>query len=153
MEEIGKLPAFIKNFMDLEDNISVNQVKLLDIIFSKLNTNELVSSNIIFNGTIEDGLKLVKTEKKENETIDVDTLTNLLTYIDHKLNEYANEPDKIFFYKALISLAKNANYIKAKEQITLNFLFDKLEFYNREIIASNTDENKFAVKRIKKSSN
>ena len=154
MENIGIVPLVIRNFLDLEDKISVNQLKILDVIFSKLNTHELVSSNVIWDGIIEDGLKLVKKDKEyDDDTIDIETLTNLLTYIDQKLNEHAEEPDKIIFYKALINLARNANYLTAKEQITLNFLFDKLEFYNKEIITSNTDTEKFAIKMKKKATN
>ena len=142
------VPSFIKNYLELEDNISNDQIKILENLFSKIKDNEVTSSNVIYDNNIEDGIKLVPKKKNKTDNIDSDITKQLLNFINNELNNSNNNANKILFNKAFISLIENSNYISSKEQIVLNFLFDKLNYYDKELVIS--DENKFAIKRKEK---
>ena len=142
------VPSYLKNYLELEDNINLEQIKILDILFSKVDKYEINSSNVIYESNIEDGIKLVKKDKEKQKIMDEETLKELLLFVDKQINNNKNNTDKISFYKSFTNLIKNSEFINSKEQIVLNFLFDKLNYFDKELVMS--EDNKFAIKRKSK---
>ena len=142
------VPSYLKNYLELEDSINLEQIKILDILFSKVDKYEINSSNVIYESNIEDGIKLVKKDKEKQKIMDEETLKELLLFVDKQINNNKNNTDKISFYKSFTNLIKNSEFINSKEQIVLNFLFDKLNYFDKELVMS--EDNKFAIKRKSK---
>lgn len=148
MNEIEKAPSFIKNYLELEDSIDINQAEALNVLFSKVNSNEITSSNVIYENMIEDGIKLLPKNKTKQDKLDEKSTKELLSFIDNEIDKNKNDSRKMSFYKAFTTLIKNSNYINTSEEIVLNFLFDKIKYFDKEIVYDNSD--KFAVRRKKR---
>ena len=142
------VPILIKTFENFQDNISVNQLEVMEDLFKKMGSFKLDHSNIIFNGRLEEGLVLELYPKQMNKTISEETKEELLNKINQKIESSTNE-EEIHYYKTLVTLIENLNYISPKEQLILKIVFDSMYDHNEELLASKDNETEYAIKRRK----
>jgi hypothetical protein len=145
IEKIEKVPDFVKNYLNLENNISIEQIKILNNLFEKIDTFELKSINILYDGLINDGLTMIPCQKIKMNNLNSDMGKYILNLIHQKLKEEKNI-EKIYFYKTLINLINKINYINIEEQVLFNFLFDELGIQNKEITEIINGEKKYIIK-------
>ena len=133
------IPSVIKNFLELHDNVDLNEIKVLKDIFDKIDKYELIEKNTIYEDIIYVSLTLLPKVKKKKDFIDEEKINNinfLMTDIDTIEDGY--------YYKTLVTLIKNFNYIDYDEQIILNFLFYDLNDGIKKL--SEVEKTKFLIK-------
>lgn len=52
--------------------------------------------------------------------------------------------ETIYFYRTLLLLIQQANYVENQEQVLLNFLFDDMQYENKQL--QEVEERKYAIK-------
>ena len=122
---IENLPQIIRRYLDLENDIEIEEIKILNNFFKKINNYELKSGNILYNGLINDGLVMIPCIKRKKDNIDNEIKISLIKNLNKKIKE-ENDIKIIYFYKTLSILIDNINYITEEEQVLFNFLFDEL---------------------------
>lgn len=133
------IPSVIKNFLELHNNIDLNEIKILKDIFDKIDKYELIEKNTIYDGMIYDSLNLLPKEKNKKDFINEEKISD----IDFLMHDIDTIEDG-YYYKTLITLIKNFNYIDYQEQIILNFLFYDLNDGIKKL--NEVEKTKFLIK-------
>lgn len=124
----GEIPIIIDEYLESKDKLNINELKSLKKIFEKIGYCELKSTNILFNNLIVDGLILIPKQKRNLNILDGKRINEIISSIG-KITTIEDG----YYYKTLISLIKNINYIDIEEQILLIFLFDQINYDNKKI--------------------
>lgn len=143
---IENMPIILKKYMELENNIDIDNLKILNEIFDKIDTYEIKSTNILMDGLIIDGLLMNPEKKHKIENLKDNELDIILKTINQKFNKDLSNINEAYFYNTFIKLINKFNYIYLEEQVILNFLFEEIKEENKSLQEVNNGEKKFIIK-------
>lgn len=136
------MPIILQNFLDLESNIDIENLKILNEIFEKVDHYEIKSTNVLMDGLIIDGLVMNPKQK-----IKLDNLKKSESeFILKAMNKKINDIKEAYFYNTFIKFVNKFNYIDLEEQVILNFLFEEIKEENKNLQEVNNGDKKYIIK-------
>lgn len=140
------MPIVLQKYIELENYIDIDNLKILNEIFEKVDTYEIKSTNVLMNGLIIDGLVMNPQQKQKLNNLKNDESQIILKKINQKLNTNLNDINEAYFYNTFIKFVNKFNYIGLEEQVILNFLFEEIKEENKSLQEVNNGEKKYIIK-------
>lgn len=142
------LPVYIETFILDGRDLESEQLEILKGFYERLFDREVVSSNIIFDGMIEDGYVFKPKEKTADPDADMmpDAKEWLKDYISSLTATDSMSQEEQLYIEVLEAMIKALPYMSAQEQITVNFSMDKICLYKKRIVKA-PEEEKYALIR------
>lgn len=146
MIDIKNMPIVLKKYIDLKDNIDINNLTILNEIFEKIDEYELKSTNVLFDNLIIDGLIMNPSKKEKMNNLKNGELENILKIINQKVDKNLIDINEVYFYNTFIKLINKFEYISFEEQVILNFLFEEIKEENKELQRIENGDKKYIIK-------
>ena len=146
MIDIENMPIVLKKYIDLKDNIDINNLTILNEIFEKIDEYELKSTNVLFDNLIIDGLIMNPSKKEKMNNLKNGELENILKIINQKVDKNLIDINEVYFYNTFIKLIDKFEYISFEEQVILNFLFEEIKEENKELQRIENGDKKYIIK-------
>lgn len=146
MIDIENMPIVLKKYIDLKDNIDINNLTILNEIFEKIDEYELKSTNVLFDNLIIDGLIMNPSKKEKMNNLKNGELENILKIINQKVDKNLIDINEVYFYNTFIKLIDKFEYISFEEQVILNFLFEEIKEENKELQRMENGDKKYIIK-------
>lgn len=146
MIDIENMPIVLKKYIDLKDNIDINNLTILNEIFEKIDEYELKSTNVLFDNLIIDGLIMNPSKKEKMNNLKNGELENILKIINQKVDKNLIDINEVYFYNTFIKLINKFEYISFEEQVILNFLFEEIKEENKELQRIENGDKKYIIK-------
>lgn len=146
MIDIESMPIVLKKYVDLKDNIDINNLNILNEIFEKIDEYELKSTNVLFDNLIVDGLIMNPSKKEKMNNLKNAELENILKIINQKINKNIMDINEAYYYNTLTKLINKFEYISFEEQVILNFLFEEIKEENKELQRIENGDKKYIIK-------
>ena len=140
------IPIVLQRYIELENYIDIDNLKILNEIFEKVDKYEIKSTNVLMDGLIIDGLVMEPKQKQKIENLKNDESQIILKKINQKLNTNLNDINEAYFYNTFIKFVNKFNYICLEEQVILNFLFEEIKEENKNLEEVNNGEKKYIIK-------
>ena len=84
------IPIVLQRYIELENYIDIDNLKILNEIFEKVDKYEIKSTNVLMDGLIIDGLVMEPKQKQKIENLKNDESQIILKKINQKLNTNLN---------------------------------------------------------------
>lgn len=140
------MPIVLQNYIELEKYIDIDNLKILNDIFDKVDSYEIKSTNVLMDGLIIDGLVMKPLQKQKLNNLKNDESQIILKKINQKLNKNLNDINEAYFYNTFIKFVNKFNYICLEEQVILKFLFEEIKEENKSLQEVNNGDKKYIIK-------
>lgn len=140
------IPIVLQRYMELENVIDIDNLKILNEIFEKIDTYEIKSTNVLMDGLIIDGLVMKPKQKQKIDNLKKSESECILKTLNKKFNKDLNDINEAYFYNTFIKFVNKFNYIGIEEQVILNFLFEEIKEENKNLEEVNNGEKKYIIK-------
>lgn len=140
------IPIVLQRYIELENYIDIDNLKILNEIFEKVDTYEIKSTNVLMDGLIIDGLVMKPKQKQKIDNLKNSESEFILKTMNKKFNKDLNNINEAYFYNTFIKFVNKFNYIGLEEQVILNFLFEEIKEENKNLEEVNNGEKKYIIK-------
>ena len=140
------MPIVLQKYMELESVIDIDNLKILNEIFEKVDTYEIKSTNVLMDGLIIDGLVMKPKQKQKIYNLKKSESEFILKTMNKKFNKDLSDINEAYFYNTFIKFVNKFNYICLEEQVILNFLFEEIKEENKNLEEVNNGEKKYIIK-------
>ena len=140
------MPIVLQKYMELESVIDIDNLKILNEIFEKVDKYEIKSTNVLMDGLIIDGLVMKPKQKQKIDNLKKSESEFILKTMNKKFNKDLNDINEAYFYNTFIKFVNKFNYIGLEEQVILNFLFEEIKEENKNLEEVNNGEKKYIIK-------
>ncbi len=140
------LPDILKNYIQIQEQLDVEQMQLLRNLFEKMDQFELESINVLWNGLIVDGLVVLPNkEKKKTNLISEECKQRILNEIGHQMGQDSSNLQNVYYTKSFIALIQKLNYLTNKEQFLFNCLFEVMKMEGKKLETIKPEERTYVI--------
>lgn len=140
------LPDMLKNYIQIQEKIDVEQMQLLRNLFEKMDRFELESINVLWDGLIVDGLVILPNkEKKKTNLISEECKQRILNEIGQQMSQDSSNLQNVYYTKSFIALIEKMNYFTNKEQFLFNCLFEVMKMEGKKLETIKPEERTYVI--------
>lgn len=140
------LPDILKNYIQIQEKIDVEQMQLLRNLFEKMDRFELESINVLWDGLIVDGLVILPNkEKKKTNLISEECKQRILNEIGQQMSQDSSNLQNVYYTKSFIALIEKMNYFTNKEQFLFNCLFEVMKMEGKKLETIKPEERTYVI--------
>ncbi len=140
------LPDILKNYIQIQEQIDVEQTQLLRNLFEKMDQFELESINVLWDGLIVDGLVILPNkEKKKTNLISEECKQQILNEIVQQMSQDSSNLQNVYYTKSFIALIEKMNYFTNKEQFLFNCLFEVMKMEGKKLETIKPEERTYVI--------